>query len=322
MPNKHNDDRRHHIPKMRFQVTNWAAYEAGLRRRGSLTLWVSDAATAAWRAVPRTTQGGQARYSDTAIETAVMVRLVFHQPLRQTEGLLSSLLDLMGVDLPAPDHTTISRRAAQLTPVLATALSAGPVTLVIDSMGLKIYGAGEWHHDKHGVCGPRTWRKLHLAVDATTTTIVAATLTTTDDGDASQVGPLLDQTCGPIDTVMADGAYDGDPSYQAIAERDAGATVVIPPRATAVLSDAAETAPTQRDRHIETIAERGRLGWQRQTDYGKRSKAETAMARYKRILGGQLQARTLLGQQAEAAIGVTVLNRMSDQARPNSVRSA
>lgn len=88
------------------------------------------------------------------------------------------------------------------------------------------------------------------------------------------------------------------------------------------MSDAAETAPTQRDRHIQTIAERGRLGWQRQTEYGKRSKAETAMARYKRILGGQLRARTLLGQQAEAAIGVTVLNRMSDQARPNSVRSA
>jgi hypothetical protein len=113
MPNKHNDARRHHIAKMKFQVTNWAVYEAGLRRRGSLTLWVSEEAIAAWRAVPRMTPGGQALYSDTAIETAVMVRLVFHQPLRQTEGLLSSLLALMGVDLPVPDHTTISRRAAR-----------------------------------------------------------------------------------------------------------------------------------------------------------------------------------------------------------------
>lgn len=243
-------------------------------------------------------------------------------PLRQTEGLLSSLLDLMGVDLPVPDHTTISRRAARRTPAVSTALPVGPITLVIDSTGLKVFGAGEWHRAKHGVRGRRTWRKLHLAVDAMTNTIVAATLTTTDDGDASQVGPLLDQTTGPIDTVMADGAYDGEPSYQTIAERDAGTTVVIPPRATAVLSDAAETAPTQRDRHIQTIAERGRLGWQRQTDYGKRSKAETAMARYKRILGDQLRARTLPGQQTEAAIGVAVLNRMIDQARPNSVRAA
>ncbi len=141
MPNKHNDDRRRHIPQMRFQVTNWAAYEAGLRRRGSLTLWVSEEAIAAWCAALRTTPGGQARYSDTVIETPVMVRLVFHQPLRQTEGLLRSLLALMGVTLPAPDHTTISRRAPRRAPVLPPALSAGPVTLVIDSTGLKVYGA-------------------------------------------------------------------------------------------------------------------------------------------------------------------------------------
>ena len=181
----------------------------------------------------------------------------------------------MGIDLPVPDHTTISRRAARRTLALSTALPAGPITLVIDSTGLKLYGAGEWHRDKHDVRGRRTWRKLHLAVDAPSNTIVAATLTTTDDGDASQVGPLLDQTTGPIDTVMADGAYDGDPSYQTIAERDAGATVIIPPRATAVPGPTAATEPTQRDRHIQSIAEYGRLGWQRQTDYGKRSKAET-----------------------------------------------
>lgn len=164
--------------------------------------------------------------------------------------------------------------------------------------------------------GRRTWRKLHLAVDATTNTIVAATLTTTDDGDASQVGPLLGQTSGTIVTVMADSAYDGEPIYQTIAARDAGATVVIPPRATAVPRATAATEPTQRYRHIQSIAEHGRLGWQRRTGYGKRSKAETAMARYKRILGNQLRARMLPGQQAEA----TILNRMIDQARPNSVR--
>jgi len=229
MPNKHNDARRHHIPKITFRVTNWSTYEAGLRRRGSLTLWVSDEAIAAWRAAPRTTPGGQARYSETAIETALMVSLVFHQPLRQTEGLLQSLLDLMAVDLPVPDHTTISRRAARLTPVLRTAVPSGPVTLVIDSTGLKVHGAGEWHRDKHGVRGRRIWRKLHLAVDAATNTIVAATLTTSSEGGAGQVGPLLDQVTGPIDTVMADGAYDGEPTYQTVAERDPAARVIIPP---------------------------------------------------------------------------------------------
>jgi hypothetical protein len=101
-------------------------------RRGSLTLWVSDEAIAAWRAPPRTTPGGPACYSAVAIETALMVRLVFHQPLRQTEGLLESLLELMGVDLPVPDHTTISRRSTHLAPMLRTVLPDGPVTLVID----------------------------------------------------------------------------------------------------------------------------------------------------------------------------------------------
>ena len=114
MPNKHNDARRHRIPKMKFKVTNWSAYEAGLRRRGSMTLWVSDEAITAWRAAPRTTPGGQARYSETAIETALMVRLVFHQPLRQTEGLLGSLLELMGIDLPVPDHAC--QRCSASTP--------------------------------------------------------------------------------------------------------------------------------------------------------------------------------------------------------------
>jgi transposase len=211
-----------------------------------------------------------------------MVRLVFHQPLRQTEGLLGSLLDLIGVDLPVPDHTTISRRAACLTPVLCTALPTGPFTLVIDSTGLKVYGAGEGHRDKHDVRGRRTWMKLHLAVDAATNTIVAATLTTSGEGDAGQVGPLLDQTEGPIDTVMADGAYDGEPTYQTVAERDPATIVVIPPRSTAVPGPG--TDPSQRDRHIQSLADKGRLGWQRDTDYGRRSIAETAMSRYKRIL--------------------------------------
>jgi hypothetical protein len=162
--------------------------------------------------------------------------------------------------------------------------------------------------------------QLHLAVDAATNTIVAATLTTSSEGDAGQVGPLLDQTTGPIDTVMADGAYDGEPTYQTVSRRDPAATVIIPPRSTAV--PGSTTEPTQRDEHIQSLADKGRLGWQRETDYGKRSMAETAMARYKRILGDHLHARKLPGQQAEAAIGVAVLNRMIDAGRPNSVRVA
>src|SRR5687767_1774004 len=125
MPHKYNADRCHRIPRNRYKVTNWRDYEAGLRQRGSLTIWFSEEAIAAWRAPPRTTPGGQARYSDLAIETSLILRTVFHQPLRQTEGLVSSLLGLMGLDLPVPKPV---RASAATTPhgVIARALLEQP----------------------------------------------------------------------------------------------------------------------------------------------------------------------------------------------------
>ena len=165
MPHKYNADRRHHIPRARYKVTNWSAYEAGLRQRGSLTIWFSEKAVAAWRAAPRTTPGGQARYSDLAVETALILRTVFHQPLRQTEGLVSSLLELMGLDLPVPDHSTLSRRSRTLTVALQAQSASGPVHLLVDSTGVKLSGPGEWLVEKHGTRRRRAWRKLHLGIE-------------------------------------------------------------------------------------------------------------------------------------------------------------
>ena len=107
MPFKANAARRHHIPKQRYKVTNWAAYDAALRQRGSLTVWFSEDAIQAWRAAPRTTPGGQPHYSALAISTALTLRAVFHLGLRQTEGLIGSIIRLLGLELPVPDHTTL-----------------------------------------------------------------------------------------------------------------------------------------------------------------------------------------------------------------------
>jgi hypothetical protein len=191
--------------------------------------------------------------------------------------------------------------------------------VLIDSTGLQVYGAGQWLEAKHGAKSRRTWRKLHLAVDAASGMIVAQTLADQDVDDASQVGPLLDQTNEPIDQVTADGAYDGDPTYQTIAAHGAGIKVVIPPRSTAVHSGELDT-PTQRDRHLTMIAEQGRLAWQVSTGYGQRSLVETTMGRYKALIGPRLRARGFAAQQTEAAIGVAVLNRMLVAGRPDSVR--
>ena len=194
--------------------------------------------------------------------------------------------------------------------------------MVIDSSGLKIFGAGEWLHEKHGGKPRRSWRRLHLAIDPDSSDILAAELTTTDEGDASLVGPLLDQIDGPVSAVLADGAYDGDPTYQTILDRHPDAVVVIPPRSNAVLSDAADTEPTQRDRHIELLAEKGRMGWQAATGYGKRALVETAFHRYKILIGRSLRARTLSAQKVEARIACKVINRMTSLGMPISRRVA
>ena len=173
MPHKHNAGRRHHIPKMSFKVQNWPAYEAGLRRRGSLTLWIEDAALDCWQA---TGPGGQARYMDVAIQTSLMLRTAFKLALRQTEGLMTSVLTLRGLTLSAPDHSTVSRRAERLPVIQPAAAPVGPLHVLIDSTCLQVYGASQWLEAKHGAKSRQTWRKLHLAVDAANGMIVAQAL--------------------------------------------------------------------------------------------------------------------------------------------------
>jgi hypothetical protein len=190
---------------------------------------------------------------------------------------------------------------------------------LIDSTGLQVYGAGQWLEAKHGAKSRRTWRKLHLAVDAASGTLVAQTLTDQDTDDPSQVGPLLDQIDDPTERITADGAYDGAPTYRTIAMHGDGTEVVIPPRSTAV-PGGEPGPPTQRDRHLAMIADQGRLAWQTATDYGQRSLVETTMGRYKLLIGPRMRARGFAAQQTDAAIGVVVLNRMLAAGRPDSVR--
>lgn len=198
-------------------------------------------------------------------------------------------------------------------------LPDGPLHVLIDSTGLKVFGAGQWLEEKHGFRSRRSWRKLHLAVDADNGGIIAHRLTNQDSGDLSQVEPLLDQIDGEIDQFTADGAYDGAPTYQTILQHSSTANVVIPPRVTAV--ESSDTGPPgQRDKHIAAIARDGRLRWQATTGYGKRALIETAIGRYKGLIGRRLRARSFPAQQTEVAIGCIVLNRMLACGRSESVR--
>jgi transposase len=317
MPYKFNESRRHKIPRAKYRITNWREYDAALVRRGSLTVWITEEAIAAWQAPATGKRGGQPIYSAIAIETSLALRLVFHQPLRQTEGLLRSIADVLKIDIAIPDHTTLSRRGGGLAILPTRIARSETLHLLVDSTGLKIYGEGEWLDQKHGIRSRRRWRKLHLGVDADTHEIVAVELTPDDVGDVAELATLLDQIDADIASMTADGAYDGQVVYDAVAKRHPKAAVIVPPRITAV---AGETTASQRDAHLATIGERGRMSWQRSSGYNRRSLVETAMFRYKTVIGRRLHARTLPNQRTEAKLGCNVLNRMTGLGMPVSTR--
>ncbi|MBC7977557.1 MAG: IS5 family transposase [Myxococcales bacterium] len=319
MPFKANHAQRHRIPRQRHRVTNWPAYDAALQGRGSLTVWFTAEAIAAWRAVPRTTRGGQPHYSDLAIATALTLRAVFRLALRQTEGLIRSILHLLGLDLAVPDHSTMSRRARSIE-LPRCRVGRRPVHLLVDSTGLRLCGPGEWLVERHGARTRRLWRKLHLATNADTGEIAATELTGHDADDGGQVEALLGGYGGPIASFTADGAYDRDDVYAAVAARSRRAAVVIPPRSSAVLSTTDDTQLTQRDEHVAGIAAHGRIGWQRRSGYNWRALVEADVSRWKRVIGDGLRSRTDDRRSTEVAIAARALNRMLELGRPEYVR--
>ena len=243
--------------------------------------------------------------------------------LRQSEDLIGSIIGLLGLELRVPDHSTLSRRAKTLEVPRPQLRRAGePMHLLVDSTGLRLCGAGEWLREKHGTKTRRAWRKLHIGLDADSGEIVAASLTAKEVDDGAEVGPLLDQITGAVASFTGDGGYDQDRVYAGVAARHPEAAVIVPPRATAVPSETAETAPTQRDRHLQQIAEYGRMAWQKASGYTTRARAEAAISRFKQVIGDALRSRTDDRRATEVNVAVHALNRMLELGRPSYVRTA
>ena len=304
--------------KSRYRVRNWAEYEAGLQKRGDLTVWLSDAALDTWRAPASGKPGGQRTYADIAIEAALSIRTVFHLPLRQTEGFLQSLVQLLELDLPIPDHTTLSRRLKRLGAIRFRGLATDrPIHLLIDSTGLRVHVGHMQKPPKN-----RAWRKLHLAVDADTGQIVASDLTARRTHDCSQGPALLEQIKSPVASVSADGAYDTRAVYEAAHERGEGRAVrvLIPPVRNAQLSPKPSTALQERNRNIRAIRELGRREWHMHSGYSRRSLVENTVFRYKTIVGRSMQSRTLEGQRVEVQLASRILNTMTLLGMPDSYR--
>jgi Transposase DDE domain len=318
MPEAHKRAYRHPQYKTSYRLTNWPEYDKSLRDRGDVTLWISQEAINAWTPLHNGKRGAQPRYADIAIETALSLRLLFHLPLRQTEGFLRSILTLMGLTLPCPDHTTVSRRNGTLDIRRQIERAPeGPIALIVDSTGVKVCGQGEWHRQKHGEKKCRRWKKLHIGV-GDQGQIIASSFTESHEQDPSQVPVLLPQVDHRIHRFVGDGIFDHAPVYAAVEAHSPGAQVIIPPRKDAVLSPTATTAPTQRDQHLLEIERVGRFVWKRTSGYYAQSHAENSFSRFKRIFGGGLRAKRDASQEWETFLACALLKRLRELGCPQS----
>lgn len=309
------------LSKDKYQVRNWAVYNRGLKQRGSLTIWVTNEAVSCWLHSPccKKRRGAQRFYSEICIEMCLVLRKVYHLALRQTQGFAQSIFELMGIELPVPDYSTLSRRSNGLGVKLSAAGKA-VTDIVVDSTGLKVYGEGEWKVRKHGAGKHRTWMKLHIAACGATQQIEAFTLTTNAVDDASEVEGLLAQIEKPVRSLCGDGAYDKDKVRKQLAQK--GVRQLIPPQHNAVVDKKKRSHRFQRDEAIREIAASGRAEWKVKQGYHERSKVETVMFRYKTILGGSLTARKFQNQKTEVAVGCKILNIMLQIAKPESRKVA
>lgn len=297
-----------------YRIRNWCDYNKALISRGSLTLWIDTRAADTWLNQDCPGRRGRRRtYTDAAITCALLLREVYHLPLRSTQGLLRSVLHLMNVRLPAPHYSTLSRRARSLELAL-TAPQKKIRHLVIDSTGLKVYGEGEWKVRLHGADKRRTWRKLHIAMDAATQQIASVLITDKELLDRTAVPGLLQQCEAKIEHVCADGAYDFEQCYGAIKEH--GARPLIPPRSDAVVRG--KSPFEHRDENVRGIKKLGRTQWKRESGYHKRSLVETAFFRLKTIFSDKLKSRTAERQKIEANLRCLALNRMTMLGMPES----
>ncbi|APW35968.1 IS5 family transposase [Rhodoferax koreense] len=303
----------------KYKTTNWASYNTALKARGSLTVWLDR--DMRWLAEPTGKRGCQPIFSDAAIQFCLSVKCLFGLPLRQSLGLVQSLLQLAQLDWPVPDFSTVCRRQARLQVQLSYRPSSAPLNLLVDSTGIKFVGEGEWKRKKHGAEYRRQWRKVHLGIDEQTLEIRAIEVTDNTVGDAPMLAELLKQI--PADealaNVSADGAYDTKGCHAAIAER--GAMAVIPPRKNAQVWKGAGVGAQVRNAAVAACKRLGRTIWKCWSGYHRRSLVETKMHCFKR-LGERVMARSFARQVVELHVRAALLNRFTQLCTPATVAVA
>jgi Transposase DDE domain len=309
------------LPKQAvYRTTNWSKYNHSLKMRGNLTVWIDK--DLEWQAKASGKRGGQKRYSDEAIQACLELKCLLSLPLRQTIGLMESLMSLANLQQELPDFSTLSRRQKTLSVSLPYSRSSSEgLHLLVDSTGIKFLGEGEQKRKQYGAEYKRQWRKVHLGIDADTLQIRAVMMTDNSLGDATILPDLLEQISADegLTSVTADGAYDTKACHKAIADR--GANPIIPPRKNAKLwKKPNNQGEINRN---EAVKARDYLGvklWKQWSGYHRRSLVETKMHCFK-LLGERLKARTFERQNTELHIRVAILNKFTKLGNPVTIRA-
>lgn len=303
--------------KKKYKVRNWKEYNESLVQRGALDVYIEESVLEQWYAEPSGKRGAQLIYSDLAIQLTLQFGKIFRQKLRQTEGLVKSVFKLMDIDLLVPDHSTLGRRAGNITVKLPISHKE-KVILIADSSGLKVYGEGEWKVRKHGYSKHRTWRKMHLVITPDGE-IRAAELTGNNVSDSEVVPKLLNQEKMIIEKFVGDGAYDKRKVYNECQNRKVK-EIIIPPQRNAKIRQHgnSKSPPHARDENLRQIRKISRRRWKENAGYHIRSLSETTMFRFKTIFGDKLNARNFNQQKTEFLISVALLNKMAELGMPDS----
>jgi len=301
-----------------YKILNWSKYNESLKNRGRITLWISKEAINSWAYTGLRERGGKIDYSDLAIKTCITIKQVLHLKLRQTEGFVNSLFEIMAIEKKAPDYSTLSRRAGSLQIELGAIKQKGNIDIVVDSTGLKVYGEGEWKVRRYGWSKHRTWRKLHIGINAETQEIIAEELTENSTSDAEVIEDLLNEVDEKINSFRGDGGYDKKNVRKELRKRKI--KEIIPPQENAVESK--NPILKARNKAIKRINKIGRKEWKKQIKYHKRSLVEVAMFRYKTIIGDKINARKFENEKTEVRINCSILNVMTNLGMPISKKVA
>ena len=305
--------------KPKYRTTNWSSYNESLRQRGALLLWIDK--DMAWAGAPSGQRGRSPLFSDAAIQFCLMIKNLYGLALRQTTGMVRSLLRLAGLDWDVPDFSTLSRRQKHLQVTLMYQRRGDALHLLVDSTGIKMLGEGEWKRKKHGADYRRQWRKVHLGIDAQTLEVRAIEITANSVGDAPMLPVLLEQIPPEeaLASVGADGAYDTKACHAAIANR--GASALIPVRKNAQPWKERSAGARARNEILRATQRLGRTIWKKWSGYHRRSLVETKMRCFK-LLGERVMARDFDRQVAELQIRAALLNRFTQLGTPQTVRVA